>query len=303
MLLSIRSAVLFAMAVGLAACGGVAPTAQPTRVAATNVSSSMPGTPVAGSRAEAVALARLLLSRLRLPAGARRMPPEPLPLSVQPNLWGVVADGLDIHELFQLSQPMVAAAAIMTAHVPAGMSLTGNGQQSVNGAPSYEITYVGRSARAGVYAAQLMVTVAPTASGRSLMSASAQVIWYPARTAAEYIDPTRYHVLTVAATIFNPQVHTIHKVITAPATITQFAEALNGSQAAPDLLPFGCPPIDVTYQLAFAVSRQATPVVVVTFERCPWTRITVGGRMQPQLQNSATLLAVAARMLGLSPQA
>jgi predicted small lipoprotein YifL len=298
----IRSAALLATAVSLAACGGAAPTALPMRAAAANVSSSTPGTPVAGSRAEAVALARLLLSRLDLPAGARRLP-QPLPLLLQPSLFGVVADGIAVHQLFLLSQPMDAAAAIMAEHVPAAASLIGNGQQSLNGAPSYAITYVVRSVPAGVYAAQLAIIIAPTARGRSLMSATAQVIWYPARSAAEYIDPATYHVLRIAATIWNPQLHTIHEMITSPTVITQFAEALNRSQAAPDLLPFLCPPDDVTYQLAFAVSRQAAPVVVVTFERCPWTRITVGGRMQPQLQNSATLLAIAARLLGLKPRA
>jgi hypothetical protein len=62
----------------LTACGSVAaPVATRPRVHPGGTRLAARGGPAAGSRAEAVTLARLMLSRLRLPAGARRLPSAP----------------------------------------------------------------------------------------------------------------------------------------------------------------------------------------------------------------------------------
>jgi hypothetical protein len=129
------------------------------------------------------------------------------------------------------------------------------------------------------------------------------VIWYPPRSAAEYIDPARYHVLTVSVTIFNPRLHTISKVMTSRAAITELADTLNRSRVEPITFSF-CPVIFANYRLGFAVSAHSEPVVVVTATRnpCLGAQITVDGRKQPPLQDEATVVAIADRLLGFTPQ-
>lgn len=301
----IRSAALLATAVSLAACGGAAPTALPMRAAAANVSSSTPGIPVAGSRAEAAALAKLMLSRLRLPIGARRLAPSPVPQSVsEPSLWGGAVAAVDVHELFQLSEPMATAAANLGADVPAGMSLAVTGQGSGPGGPaSADVAYAERSVPAGVNSAQLVLTIAPEASDASLVRADAQVIYYPPRTAAEYIDPARYRVLTITATIFNPQVHTVRVLVTSRAAIRQLASSLNRSEVQPTSTAF-CADIFAMYRLSFALTRDAAPAIVVTATRwpCLGAMITVDGRKQPALQDDGAVVAIADRLLGVTPK-
>ena len=73
------------------------------------------------------------------------------------------------------------------------------------------------------------MTVAPAAAGGSLVRADAQVIWVPARTAAEHIDPARYHALRISVTVYNPRLRTIRRVVTSQAAIRRLADALNRS--------------------------------------------------------------------------
>jgi hypothetical protein len=218
-------------------------------------------------------------------------------------LWGGATASLDVHELFELREPMPVATAYLSAHVPTGTSLSVTGQGSGPDGVSADVTYSARFVPAGVTAAQLVLTIAPYASGGTLARVDAQVIWYPPRTAAEYIDPARYKVLTVAVTIFNPSVHTISKVITSRAAITHLASALNRSQVEPIKLAM-CPMIFATYSLGFADSLHGKPVVVVTATRnpCLGAQITVDGRKQPPLQNEEAVVAIADRLLGITPQ-
>jgi hypothetical protein len=303
----IMAGLVVAIAATLAACGTVAaPMASPPHPHAGGAkpASARPAPP-AGSRAEAAALARLMLSRLRLPAGTRRLPPTPVPQSVsKPSLWAGAAATLDVHQLFELARSMDAAAVVLTAHVPAGMSLAVTGETGgPAGVTSQEVGYAARSVPAGVDAAQLVLTVVPTMSGGSFVRADAQVTWIPPRTAAEYIDPARYHVLMIALTTFSPRLHTIHRVVTSQAAITRLAEALNQSQVNP-ITTEGCPSIFAAYRLAFAVSRQDAPGVVVTASLgpCEGAQVSVGGRKQPSLRDDAAVVAVADRLLGVTPR-
>src|SRR5215472_14869703 len=98
----VRAGLVLAAVALLAACGSVAaPIASGPHVhpGGTRLVSASPG-PRAGSRAEAVTLARRMLSRLRLPVGARRLPPASRPLR-EPGLWAGAAAALDLHQLFE----------------------------------------------------------------------------------------------------------------------------------------------------------------------------------------------------------
>ena len=292
-------------AVSVAACATVAaPRADPATEAAARAP-TVPG-PAAGSRAQATALARQLLSLLELPAGTRRLAATSLPPSlreVTTEAAGASAS-LDLHRLFAVPQPPDALAGALAARVPAGLSLSSTGQGSGPGQPTTrEVGYTPRSVPAGIYSAQLVLAMVPATSGGSLLRADAEVIWYPPRTAAEYIDPARYHVLTITVTLYGRGERTISRVVTSRAVISQLAGALNRSQAEPPLILM-CPLIFATYRVAFAESRHGVPAVVVTATRwpCGGSRITVGGRAQPALADNGAVVAIADRALGINPR-
>jgi hypothetical protein len=170
------------------------------------------------------------------------------------------------------------------------------------GVTSREVGYTPRSVPAGVYMAQLVLTVAPARSGGSWVRADAQVIWFPPRTAAEYVDPARYHVLTIAVDIANPWQHTVRKVVTSHAVISRLAEALNRSPVQPVQVP-DCPAIFAYYRLAFAVSRHSRPAVVVlaTRQPCGGAQIRAGAQTQPPLEDAGTVVSTADGLLGVTP--
>ena len=312
-------AVTVAAAVALAACGSVVappasgprsspdgtPRAMATRSApATRSAAAVPGPP-AGSRAEAAALARLMLSRLRLPPGARR-PPGPLPPSLsQPAM--ETAGGtasLDQHQLFALAEPMDTAAAYLAAHVPADLTPGGTGESSgPDGVTMREVSDMVRSLPAGIAGAQLVLTVVPATSGGSLLRADAQVIWYPPRSAAEYIDPARYHVLSITVSVYGRRPHTVRKVVTSQAFIARLAQALDRMQAEPPGV-VACPADFEDYQLSFSVSAHSPPAVVVSANGsgCGGAQVTVDGRAQPALADHGTVAALVRQVVSATPE-
>jgi hypothetical protein len=296
-------------AASLAACGtaGALPAADPSPIPG-ELGSAAPGIPAppAGSRAEANALARALLSRLLLPAGTRRLPPTPAPPFLsQPGEEPADSALLDEHRFYAVTEPPAALSGYLMAHVPHGMTSLGTSQSSGPGEPTTLGVgyYLARPVPAGIYSAQVNLTMVPDGSGGSWLRADAQVIWYPARSAAEYIDPARFHVLTMTVTVYGRKVHTIHKVVTSQADIARLAEALDRSPAEPPVA-FNCPATFVTYRLALSVSRHSRPVVVISANAigCGGTAITVDGRPQPGLADDGAVAAAANRALGYTPK-
>jgi len=299
------SAGLVLAAATLAACASVA-TPQVIRPhgdpGGPQLAAEIPGPP-AGSRAGAAALAELMLSRLRLPPGARILPSVPLPPSLTEPAATYTGGptSLDRYQLFALAQPVDASAAWLAARVPAGMGGGGAGQGSgADGEPFMEVSYVDQSVPAGIFGAELVLTVVAAGSGGSLLRADAQVTWDPPRTAAEYIDPARYHVLSITVTVGGARMHTVHAVVTSQPFITRLARSLDRAQAEPDVaLP--CPADFADYQLAFSVSRHSRPVIVVhsTQTGCGGSQITVDGHMQPSLADDGTVVALADQVVSV----
>jgi hypothetical protein len=273
---------------------------------ATGPSPALPGPP-AGSQAEAAALARLLLSRVPLPPGARPLPQTPLPPSLRVPAAGSVIDTaayLDQYRLFAIAQPMNSAAACLAARVPPGLSRGSTGQGAgPGGITMREVGYLARSAPAGIASAQLVLTIVPVSSGGSLLRADAQVTWYPARSAAEYLDPARYHVLSLTVTIFGRNPHTVHRIVTSQAFIARLAETLDRLQAEP-IGTTACPADFEDYQLSFSVSRQSRPAVVVsaTETGCGGVGITVNGHSQPPLADYGAVGALVRQVVPVTPE-
>jgi hypothetical protein len=297
--------VILVTAAALAGCGTVrVPPADAPHPGATTQAPGIPAPP-AGSRAEADALARLLLSRLRLPAGARQLPPTPVPAFLsEPAYEPADSALLDDHQFFVVALPPGSLSDYLVAHVPTGMTSCGTGQGSGPGEPVIlDVGYQAGSVPAGIYSAQVVVTIVPDLSGGSVLRADAQVIWYPSRTAAEYVDPDRYHVLTMTITVSGQRQRTIHKVVTSRADIARLAEALDRSPAEPPIT-INCPAIFVTYELSLSVSRHTRPVVVVWANEigCGGSAITVDGKAQPALADSGAVAAAANQALGYTPK-
>ena len=296
----------------LTACGSVVapPATGPSSPGGRPLASATPApavdsAPPAGSRTEAAALARLMLSRLRLPPGARRLPPDPLPpsLSRPAAQYAGGPASLDQHQLFALTQPLDAAAAFLAAHVPSGLSPGGTGEGSgPGGVTMREVSDTVRSLPAGIAEADLVLTVVRATSGGSLLRADAQVTWYPPRSAAEYIDPARYHVLRVTVSVYGRRPHTVHKVVTSQAFIARLAEALDRMAAEPPGT-IACPADLEDFQLSFSVSAHSRPAVVVrvTESGCGGAQVTVNGRAQPALADRGAVGALVRQVVSVTP--
>lgn len=267
--------------------------------------SSVSGPP-AGSRAEAAALARLMLSRLILPSGARRLPPKPVPPALTAAAYGpaAVTPSLDQYRLFALAQPMAAAAAFLAAHVPAGQNEFGTGSGSgPDGVTEQDVSYQPRSVPAGIAGAQVVLTVVPASSGGSLLRADAQITWYPPRSAAEYIGPARYHVLIITVSISGQKPRTVHKTVTSQAFIARLAEALDRSPAEPTATVV-CPADFEDYQLSFSVSGSSRPAVTVWANEtgCGGAQVTVSGQSQPPLADYGAIGALVRQLVPVTPE-
>jgi len=303
---ALAAAGIMAVAALLTACGtagpgtgGPGPPAGAAPLAQTRTSGSH-----SGSHAEALALARRLLSRLVLPPGAKPARVSPLPQPLRHPVSSIAAAGsVDAHRLFTLQQPMSAVHRFLLAHVPAGMRLYVNGQGSgPAGVTMQDVSYAPRSVPVGVYQAELVTVVVPGPGGTALLRADAQVIWFPPRSTAEHLGLASFRTVTISARVLNPRLHTVTRVITSPAVIVRLASLLNGLPAAPDL-SMSCPAAAATYRVAFAAGADRAPEAIVTADGCLTDQITVNGKAQPALWDRSEKLAAAARkLLRVKPQ-
>jgi len=258
--------------------------------------------PPAGSRARAQALAGQLLTRLALPPGARPVRLRVLPPSLrQPQIGGVWTHAADVHRLFLVREPVTAVRGFLRTHLPAGLFLSSEGQGAGAGAITMESLSFGlRAPPPGIDNAELDTAVVPAPGGGSLLRADAEVIWYPARSAAERVDPARYRAAMVTITLFNPRQHTIRRAITSGAVIAQLAGLVDGLHGAP-YQPVSCPVIIASYRITFVPAAAPAPQVVVTPSGCMTVGVTVAGAAQPPLWGDSGLVGAARRLLHIKP--
>jgi hypothetical protein len=195
----------------------------------------------------------------------------------------------ELHKLWTVAEPMSTVSRFWQGHAPTGMAWNGSGQSSDRGGITQESTgYQLTRLPAGVEAAMLSMSVAPAGQDTSVIRADVQVIWYPPRSAAEYVPPGTGAV-TITASAINPQTHSVTKTITTRSAVQRLAALLNGAYAMPRGSVFSCPLEPVTYRLAFAKSADAAPFLVATDTNCAGLGITVGGQPQPNLEIPAAL--------------
>jgi hypothetical protein len=296
-------AVILAAGVLAAGCGSVpAPvsgTAAPGGRAAAAVRAEYPA---AGSRSQALVLARQLLWRLGLPPGAHRTR-LPLPQGLRrTGGYAVTGAVADIHRLFRLPQPVRVARSFLLAHWPAGMPVSG--YSAVSGhtvMAAQDVSFGLRSLPAGIDDAQLVATLVPGRRAGSLLRVDAQVIWFPPRSRAEYLDPPAYRGVTVTVQLLNPRIRTVTRTFTSRVVISRLAGLFDGLHGAP-YRQWSCPGIDTTDRLEFVPARPGGHAVVVSPSQCLNVSVASGGRVQPDLWDPDDKLAAAAdRLLGLKP--
>ena len=279
----------------VAACGTVraaTPGAAPTTARQVPAVRTPAAGPVPGSAKQAQQLADQLLSRLVLPAGAHPIRWHPAPLSRPTPVAAVVPQEAVARRLWLVPLPVPALDRFIRAHPPAGLPFPGFG--SAGRMPSEQATLVPRSLPPGIDQAQLVLQLAPAGQNVSTLRADSQVIWYPPRSAAEYLAPARFRAVTVAASFPSPKPHVVRRTFTSAAVIARLARFLNGLPAAPRRIT-GCPAISVTYTLAFRPSAAARSSLVATASGCRGVAITVNGRTQPGLADPDSLILRAAK--------
>jgi hypothetical protein len=285
----------------IAAAGRAPTTGSATGQAATGPATA--GPPVIGT-AQAQRLVRALLARAQPPPGATPLagrPPAALAHATEVQAGRPEAAR---HRLWRVAGPASAAYAFEARHVPAGMVWMGSGQGSYRGTVTEQsVSYRLRRLPAGVAAAGLSLSVAPDGAGGSVLRADAQVIWYPPRSAAEYVRPSM-HAVTVTATVTgaHPRPRIVTRTVTAPSVLARLAAMLNGVHAAVAGAFANCPVYLASYRIAFAVSRGAAPSLVMQTAMCPDVQVTAGGQRQPALQTPAGLQALLQRITGVAAQ-
>jgi hypothetical protein len=243
-----------------------------------------------GDMARAYALG--LLAKLRLPGGVQQVawPAQPGRLP-QPMLPSWSTDAVTVQALYRAGASMGSVYWFLTGHVPAGMQPRWPGNVG-NGSDRYVLDVPAHLPR-GIAQANLEVVVIPRGSS-SLIRAEVQVVWYPPRSAAEYIHPGRYQSVTVTV----PQLSdtsgdaTVTRTFTSRAVIVELAALLN---RLPGMLPtaFNCPAITrpltrvlSPYRVMFTPRSRRWPTIAGAPVGCFDGGIVVGKRKQPALDFS-----------------
>ncbi len=291
------AAAITAVVLPAAACGTVRPSAPPAGQPGGGI-----GVPRAGTRAQAIALARRMLEDLVLPSGVairfvRRPPPA---LRRPPEELGS-GHLVNRHEILKLPVRARELAGFLRRHVPPGMTRTGSGRSGGGSQPVLTfLTDSWRRLPAGLYEADLVTSVLAARGGMSLLRSDAEVIWYPPRTNAEYVNPSRFRAVTVSMTALNPKPQTVRRTFTSPAIITLLARSLNSLHADPGLA-FGCPAIIATYRISFLPATARQGRIVAAPSMCQVVAMTVAGRPQPDLLGSQRPIGLIKGLLKVKP--
>jgi hypothetical protein len=219
--------------------------------------------PPGGSPAVARAVGMRMLARLVLPPGSRRVSASREP----PRAEVIGSDSLiDLHRFFSIPLPMLDAATFVNRHTPVGSRPNGpelGTTSSQSGAVYFDfVSFYLRKAPVGVTGdTMLLVTFAEGPHGSTLARADAEVVWYPPRTAAEYLRPGAIRSARITATLLNPKPRHIVRVIRSRHAIGTLTALLNGMHAA-GRDDWSCPAFRVDYRLSL-IGRGGQSRVVV----------------------------------------
>lgn len=246
-----------------------------------------PPSGAAGDQARVYALG--LLATLELPRGTRSVAWPARPGSLPPPMlpfWPTNA--VTAQALYRAGGSMGSVDWFLLGHVPAGMRP--RWASPANGKDRYVLDVPAHLPR-GIAQARLAVVIIPRGSS-SLIRAEVQVVWYPPRSATEYVRPGRYRSVTVTVPALSAagENATVARAFASRAVIAQLAALLN---RLPGMLPtaFNCPAMRAgfppsPYRLVFTPLSRQWPVISAAPVGCFQGGVAAGTHRQPALDFS-----------------
>ena len=249
---------------------------------------------VNGSRAQAQAYVRHLMAELNLPEGSVPAHVTPLPQIVRAQAPGGPGWAGASRILIVPGQPLAVLQRI-TAHAPFSdpviYSATPVLSSTMRPAP-----------KPGIDAVILDLGVQAYSRTTTLVGAYAFAAWLPYRTAAEHLEAASFRAVTISADQLVPRPRQVTRTFTSAAVIARLAAFLNGRPPAPAaaLAGLSCPAPLASITLRFTATGRQAPAVTVSAAGCMADAITVNGRQQPLLWDTAGgLESMARKLLGL----
>lgn len=250
---------------------------------------------VNGSRAEAQAYVRHLMAELGLPEGSVPAYVKSLPEIVRAQAPDAPGWAGASRILIVPGQPLTVLQRI-SAHAPF------NEPVIYSATPVLDVT-IRQAPKPGIDAVILDLAVQAHSRTTTLVGAYAFAAWLPSRTAAEHLDPARFRAVTISADQLIPRPHQVTRTFTSAAVIARLAAFLNGRPPAPAaaLAGVSCPAPLASFTLRFTAAARQAPAVAVSAAGCMVDAITVNGRQQPSLWDTAGgLESMARKLLGLT---
>jgi len=254
------------------------------------------------TRAESLRLARRLLAKVVLPPGTRRFRGRKIPAALRWPAERPSSDHLvDVHRIFTERRSMQRTMAFLTHHHPAGWASQGTGESYIvkNGKKiitEEDISYAPRHIRPAFNEIQMLVEVVPGHHGHALARVDVQVIWYPRRSAAEYLVARHFRAVRIDEWIYGRHVRHVRRTFRQRAIIDKLARVLNHLPASPGGV-WSCPIVVRTYRLTFQPVK-GHPGAIVDADGCPPEYgISIGGHAQPALFATGRIERIARRLL------
>ena len=250
---------------------------------------------VNGSRAEAQAYVRHLMAELSLPEGSVPAHVMSLPEIVRARAPGAPGWAGASRILIVPGQPLTVLQRI-SAHAPF------NEPVIYSATPVLNVT-MRQAPKPGIDAVILDLAVQAHSRTTTLVGAYAFAAWLPSRTAAEHLDPASFRAVTISADQLIPRPHQVTRTFTSAAVIARLAAFLNRRPPAPAaaLAGVSCPAPLASITLRFTATGRQAPAVAVSAADCMVDAITVNGRQQPLLWDTAGgLESMARKLLGLT---
>jgi len=257
--------------------------------------------PRGGSPALARTVGRRMLAALPFPAGTRRTGPRKVPrrqqVTATPNL-------VDLSRFYVVPLRPAAAWAFFASHPPPGERKSAWAGPPRGGPEATFVADTLTAPPAGIdQESDLVVSMASGPHGRTLVRADAEVVWYPPRTAAEYIWPARYRAAAVSAW-FTQAAGRGARTFTSRAIIARIARLFDGMRTVTPGPVYGCPPQPAGgFTIALRLARPGQPVLKITPGFCLGDMVSAGSRPQPMLQDFDSLKALALLRALLRPAA
>ncbi len=263
----------------------------------TGHSGDRPRTAVAvnGSRSQAQAYVRHLMAELSLPEGSKPAHLKSLPEIVRAQAPDAPGWAGASRILIVPGQPLAVLQRI-SAHPPF------NEPVIYSATPVLDVT-IRQAPEPGIDAAILDLAVQAHSRTTTLVGAYAFAAWLPYRTAAEHLEPASFRAVTISADQLVPRPHQVTRTFTSAAVIARLAAFLNERPPAPAaaLAAVSCPAPLASVTLRFTATGRQAPAVAVSTAGCLVDAITVNGRQQPSLWDTAGgLESMARKLLGLT---